>query len=174
MSEIVSNPRGIMPLRPLCSMLLLAMAVTGLSGCFRYRAAQLTSIPEGGQVRVSLTRQGFAALSEIPLESGPRLSGTLVSKSDAELRLRVPVDRFNDTAAQEFVIPANSIVSFETRELSRGRTAIAVTGGLATAIALYLTFEKGNPFSRENSEDPENEEPGVRPRRFVGLSIRFW
>jgi hypothetical protein len=131
-----------------------------VTGCFTYRPAELSTLPEGGQVRVQLTRQGFAALPEMRTQSGPRLSGTLVSRNDDQLRLRVAIaDELNKSLGQEFVIPAHDVVQFETRELSRTRTALASVGGIAAAAALYLTFEKGNPFSRDDPEPPEEEEP---------------
>jgi hypothetical protein len=150
-------------------------AVVLFSGCFSYVPAEPGTLPEGGRVRVQLTRQGFAALPEIPNQSGPRLAGTLVRRNDDQLRLRVPikVDGPGPDFGQEVVIPAGAIVGFERRELSRSRTAIAIAGGLATAAALYIGFEKGRPFTRDESEQPQEEEPGIRAglRRVLLLRI---
>jgi hypothetical protein len=132
------------------------------TGCFTYRASELPSVAEGAEVRVQLTRQGFAALPDIPTQSGLRLSGKLVARSDDQLRMRVPVamEGRTTTVAQELVIPVLDIARFETRTLSRARTGLAVAGGVGIAIAFYLGFEKGNPFSGGKPDDPEIEGPG--------------
>src|SRR4029079_19160151 len=73
------------------------------TGCFTYRAAELPSLAQGSEVRVRLTRQGYANLPDVPTQSGLRLSGTLVSRTDDELRMRVPVamEGRTTTVAQE-------------------------------------------------------------------------
>jgi hypothetical protein len=149
----------------------LGVVVILFSGCFSYVPAEPGTLPEGGRVRVQLTRQGFAALPEIPRQSGPRLAGTLVSQSDEQLRLRVPVEieGTDRIIPRDVVIPARDVVLYENRRLSRTRTAIAVAGGIATAIALYVGFEKGNPFTNESPEQPEEEDPGIRG----GLRVPF-
>jgi hypothetical protein len=140
------------------------------TGCFTYRASDLPSLAEGAEVRVQLTRQGFAALPDIPTQSGLRLSGTLVSRSEDQLRMRVPVasEGRTTTVAQELVIAVHDIDRFESRTLSRSRTALAVAGGLGIAIAFYIGFEKGNPFSGGKPDDPEIEGPGI-----TGRVLRF-
>ena len=88
------------------------------SGCFSYIPTELGTLQEGRQVRVQMTRQGFAALPEIPHQSGPRLAGTLVSRSDDQLRLlvTVAVDGQNKSLGQQLVIPASDVVRYERRE----------------------------------------------------------
>lgn len=134
-------------------------------------------MPAGEHVRVHLSRQGFAALPESTNLSRPRLAGTLVSREGDQLRLRVPTatDGFTTTLAEELVIPARDVVRFETRELSRIRTGIVVAGSVASAIALYLTFEKGNPFSPDEAEEPEEEGPfrsGLRSMLRFAIPVR--
>jgi hypothetical protein len=147
-----------------------------LPGCFSYRTAELATVSEGSHVRVHMTRVGFASLPEIPNQSGPRLVGTLAGRNGEDVLLRVPIgeDALDGTIAQQVSIPTGAIVAVERRQLSRTRTAIAIAGGVATAVALYLGFEKGKPFQAENPEEPE-EEAGmtVGVRRFLRLSIRF-
>ncbi len=150
-------------------------AIALSSGCFSYKAAELGSVHQGTEVRVQLTREGFAALSDLPMESGPRLTGTLVSSDASQLRVRVPLaaERLTTTVAQEFEIPAGAIVQLERRELNRTRTAIVVGGAVATVVGFYLGFEKGNPFKGDDPKEPETEGPGVRTvlRRVIGFSI---
>jgi hypothetical protein len=142
------------------------------TGCFTYRAAELPSLAQGSEVRVRLTRQGYANLPDVPTQSGLRLSGTLVSRTDDELRMRVPVamEGRTTTVAQELVIPVQSIDGFESRTLSRARTGLAVASALGIAIGFYIGFEKGNPFSGENPKDPEIEGTGLRMSR---KALRF-
>jgi hypothetical protein len=148
--------------------------VVSCTGCFTYRATELHDLAEGAAVRVELTRQGLAALTDLPMQSSLRVSGKLVSSTDDLLRVRVPVavEHGSPTLAQEFVIPARDVVQFESRELSRVRTGVAVASGIGVVVALYLGFEKGNPFSDDKPEDPEVEGPGFRasPRR---SQVRF-
>ena len=91
------------------------------------------------------------------------MSGTLLSTSGEQLRLRVPPPANVVVGpAQELAIPLADVVRFERREFSRTRTAIAVAGSIAGITALYIGFEKGNPFSQDDPEDPEQEEPFTR------------
>ena len=138
-----------------------AVATLGvlLSGCFSYKAAEPASLPQGGQVRVHLTRQGFAALPETTDLSRPRISGTLVSRDNDHVRVRVPLAFAapGADAARDYVVPARDILVVEVRELSRMRTGLAVASGIAAAAAFYIAFEKGNPFSNDNAKPPEEE-----------------
>ena len=133
------------------------LAVSLLSGCFTYRAAEIGTLQQGGQVRVHLTRQGFAALPQTTDLSRPRIAGTLLSIDNDHVRVSAP-DAFaisGTNATLEYVVPMRDIVVVEVRVLSRTRTSLAVAGGIATATAFYLAFEKGNPFSNDNSKPPE-------------------
>lgn len=144
-------------------------------GCFTYRTAELTTVSEGSQVRVHMTRVGFAALPEIPNQSGPRLAGTLAGQNGGEVLLRIPIgqDALDGTIAQQVSIPAAAIVAVESRQLSRLRTGIAIAGGVTAALALYLGFEKGKPFQSDVPDAPEEEEGmTIGVRRLMQLSIR--
>jgi hypothetical protein len=152
------------------------------SGCFRYVPAELGTLPAGNEVRLELTRVGFAQLPELPNVAGPDLNGTLVRVEPDRLFLRVPVNVRLDglvtqTVQQELAIPAGDIVQMEHRVLSRGRTALSVGAGLATLGVIFLSFHDGGDDTPELPNRPPEEEAGVgfrpaggAPR--VGVSIR--
>jgi hypothetical protein len=152
-------------------------AVVCLSGCFSYRIAEPATVPEGADVRVHMTRLGFATLPEIPNESGPSLAGTLVRRTDDQILLRVPVATppggLGGTIGQEVVIPTRDVVRFERREFNASRTGLTAAGGLLTAVVLYLSFEKGNPPNPDEPEPPEEEGFTGRLARIVLFSIRI-
>lgn len=155
-----------------------------LFGCVSYMPVELQTVPPGRDVRVEMTRLGFAALPEIPGQSGPRLVGTIAGRDDEQLRLRVPIAVLQDGSAlrQEVVIPARDILRAEIREVNRTRTGIVIATGLATGVALYLSLDRGRPFTGEEEEEREEEgdggpaqpaqSPSASPWRSVLLSIR--
>jgi hypothetical protein len=161
---------------PARSVIQLGIAVLLQSGCFTYMPAELRTLPEGGQVRVHLTRQGVAALPEVIDQNGPRLAGTLVWRNDDQLLLRVPdaANNLNRPLAQQVVITATDIVRFESRKLNATRTALVVGGGLAIAAALYAGFETGKPANPEKPEEPEVEGMVVGFRRIQLFSLQVW
>ena len=88
------------------------------------------------------------------------------------MRVPVAMEGRTTTLAQELVIPVQNIDRYESRTLSRLRTGLAVAGGTGIAVAFYIGFEKGNPFSNGDKDDPEIEGPGIRTgRRVVRFSI---
>jgi hypothetical protein len=155
-----------------------------LAGCVSYMPVELETLPQGHHVRVEMTRLGFAALPEIPGQSGPRLAGTISGRDDEVLRLRVPIAVLRDGSPlrQEIVIPAREILRAEIREVNRTRTGIAIAAGLATGLALYLSLDRGEPFTGEEEEELEEEgdpetvrsvqNPRAVPWRSVLFSIR--
>ena len=135
------------------------------AGCFAYVPAELASVPPGDEVRVELTRVGFARLPEIPNNSGPDLSGVLVGNGGDRLLLRVPVAIRRDglltnTVEQEVAIPTADIVRVERREFSRRRTAVAAAGALASLAGLWAAFGDEGPPSGEQPDEPEDGEAG--------------
>lgn len=130
-----------------------------LAGCVSYMPVELESVPRGQHVRVEMTRLGFAAIPEIPGQSGPTLAGTISGRDNEELRLRVPIAVLRDGSplSQEIVIPARYILTAEIREVNRTRTGIAIATGLVTGLALYLSLDRGQPFTGEEQEELEEE-----------------
>lgn len=130
-----------------------------LVGCFNYLPVEPRAVPEGRQVRVEMTRLGFAALPEIPGQLGPSLAGRITGHNDEQLLLRVPVGVMlhGSDVGRELEIPTRDVVRIEVRELSRVRTGLLIGGGLAAGLALYLSFDKGTPMNPRDGEDQEIE-----------------
>ena len=151
--------------KPAVTRIALVVATGVFSGCFRYVPAELGALPAGDDVRLELTRVGFAQLPEMPNHPGPDLNGRLVRGDAARLFVSVPVNVrmggiVTQTVQQEVSIPAGDIVRFERRELNRMRTGLAIGGGLATLGVIFLSFHDSN----ENAELPDRqreEEAGV-------------
>ena len=138
-----------------------------LGGCFHYVPVEPTTPPVGNDVRVELTRVGFAELPEIPTYSGPDLTGIIVSAEAGGLLLRVPVPvrvdgMLRDMIDQDVRIPAGSIVQIERRELDRARTYLSVAGGVATLAGVFLGFKAGGNDTPEIPQQPGEEEAGSR------------
>jgi hypothetical protein len=148
-----------------------------ISGCFSYIPTELTSVPQGQEVRLHLTRQGLAALPEIPNQAGLTLTGKLVESGEDRLRVRVPIAIQQDaivtrTLGQELVIPANAIVQVERRTFNRGRSALVLLGGAVVAAVAYASFRDSGPESPDLPGEP-GEPEGMRARMSFTLS-RIW
>jgi hypothetical protein len=148
-----------------------------LSGCFSYVPVELSTLPPGDQVRVELTRVGFAQLPELPNNAGPNLNGTLLQFDSDRLFLRVPVNVRLDglvtqTVQQDLAIPVGEIEQLERRVLSRSRTAMSIGGGLATLGVIFLSFKATNENPELPPKVPEEEAGvGFAPRTSPGWSI---
>lgn len=140
---------------------LLAAALL-LSGCFGYRGMEPGVVPVGEEVRVHLTRQGVADLPEIPERSGSVVRGRVTRREGDRLVLRVPVALQQDglltrELGREVAIEAGQIERLERRELSRGRTALAVAGGLGAAAMLWASLEGGRSEGGDGRPEPPVE-----------------
>ena len=151
------------------------------SGCFSYVPGDFASIAPNRDVRLELTRVGFAQLPEIPNRPGPDLSGRVVRKDPDQLFLRVPVAIRADglvtgTIQQEVVVPAAEIVRVESRVFSRRRTAVVALGGVGALIATAMAFGAGGPPVGQEPEPPIDEEVGSGTSGFsltLPISILF-
>ena len=145
----------------------LACGALGLTGCFHYVPVEPTAPPVGNDVRVELTRVGFAELPEMPSYPGPDLTGVLVRAEAGGLLLRVPVPvrvdgMLRETIDQDVTIPSRSIVQIERREFDRTRTGLSVAGGVATLLGVFLGFKAGGNDTPEIPQPPGEEEAGSR------------
>ena len=147
--------------RPLAPALLALLC----SGCFSYVPAEIGSLGPQRDVRLELTRVGFAQLPEIPNRPGPDLSGRVERTEGDRIILRVPVAIRTDgmvtgTIRQEVVIPAADIVRVEQRVFSRRRTAVVALGGLGMLVGTVMAFGSGGPPVGQEPEKPIDEEAG--------------
>lgn len=113
-----------------------------LSGCYSYAPVQLTAVPTGEQVRVTLSRRGQLELAERSPLIEEVVQGTFLGRTGEEVRLSVPVavrqeGFFRSDLDQELPIPAGEIVAVDLRRFSAGKTA-AFVGGIAGASALIV------------------------------------
>jgi hypothetical protein len=120
------------------------LLVTFVTGCFRYVPTELAAVPDGRDVRVYLTRQGLAALDELPLESGPVVRGRLMHQYNGDVTLRVPVAMRQtgfhlNSIGQDVLIPTSDIVQIERRELDKFGTVLLI-GGAAAVTAFIMTL----------------------------------
>jgi len=144
----------------------LAAASLLLSGCFHYRPLEPGVAPVGEEVRVVLTREGAAALpEEVPAFPGSAVRGTVTGREGDRLLLRVPVavqreGLLTRELGRQVEIPAGQIVRLERRELSRGRTALAVAGGVGALVGLWASLDGGRSEGSAGPQEPPVE--GVR------------
>lgn len=148
------------------------------SGCFSYLPVEPAVIPQGSDVRLEMTRLGFAALPELPNEAGPALSGELLSHREGHILLRVPIRIRRDgtvvgSVDQDLTIPIDQVLRWEKREFNRVRTGLAVAGGLAGAIGLYVAFGSGGPpVGEEPPRPPDGEAGGLARIELFSIPLR--
>src|SRR5688500_13125323 len=141
----------------------LAVALWGAAGCYSDMPVERDTIVPGTQVRVEMTRLGFAALPQIPSQPGPRLAGTMVSTEASGMLLRVPVLIRQDgqvigTVEQDLSVPFADVLAWERRAFNPARTGIAVAGVLGSVVGIYLAFGSGGPPTGEEPPPPPDEE----------------
>ena len=120
---------------------LFLLAAPLLSGCFVYVPADPATVPAGNDVRVFVSRVGMAQLPVEVAGNGTYLIGRFDGRIADSLRVRVPVAArqvgfITQDLRQEVRVPTGEVVQFERRELSRGRTALFVAGGVAGGAAI--------------------------------------
>jgi hypothetical protein len=128
-----------------------------LCGCFSYVPAQLETVPPGQDVRVYLTRQGLAELPEMPDQSEPFVTGTLVRREEQRVFMRVPVARiqqgfYQSEVGQDISFPAVEIVQLQQRKLNPVGTGFLIAGTAAATTALVFVIM--DAFRGEDPDDP--------------------
>ena len=160
----------------------MAGALLMCSGCFSYVPGDLRTVPPDREVRLELTRVGFAQLPEIPNHPGPDLSGMVVRQDASQLWLRVPVAIRMDgmvtgTVEQDVAIPQADILKIEQRVFSRRRTGVVALGGVGALVGMIAAFGQGGPPLGEEPQKPIDEEAGSGARAVRAslplFSIRF-
>jgi len=138
---------------------LLAVSALTFTGCFNYIPVELSTVPDGDNLRVAVTRRALADLEEISLDAVSSLSikGRLVRREDDGLFLRVPIgmrqEGFHSAPlGQDVRIPTAEILGIEQRRFDRVGTAALVVGtiGAGATVVLYIMKAFG-----ENEEDGE-------------------
>jgi hypothetical protein len=145
------------------------LAVPLLAGCFVYVPADPATIPAGEEIRIFVSRVGMAQLPIEVASNGTYLNGRFEGRIADSVRVRVPVATrqvgfMTQDLRQEVRVPAGEVVQFERRELSRGRTALLVAGGVAGGAAVVALISG----SITGGDDPG---PGDDLSRIPLLSI---
>jgi hypothetical protein len=145
----LARPRGTVPAqripemnRKLTRRAAVLAAAAFLSGCYSYAPAQLTAVPAGEDVRITLTRRGQLELSERSSSIDEVVQGTFLGQTGDEVLISVPLATrqegfFRSDITQELPIPAREIVAIDLRRFDAGKTALFV-GGIAGGSALVV------------------------------------
>jgi hypothetical protein len=118
----------------------------GASGCYRYVPSQLGTVPPGQQVRVYVTQEALAKLTDLPATESTSLSGVLIRTEAQNVVVRLPVARRQsgfsmEVLGQDVFIPRDQILQIERRELNKPMTVVATVGAsaaLAGAVVLII------------------------------------
>ncbi len=133
-TEATSSPgRG----RPAAPLLVLVAAVL-LGGCYRYAAADRSSLVAGQQV--ALTLADGSGKAESAARPGKRIEGRVVSVRHDTIAVRTTRPardrlRTGATVVDTVHVPARRVRSVRRKELRKGRT-IAVVGGVALGLGI--------------------------------------
>lgn len=123
--------------------------------CYRYVPAELAGLPDGQDVRMYLTRQGIAAIDELPLESGPLVRGRFVNQDNGDVILRIPVavrqtGFHTSSIGQDVRIPTSEIIQVERRRFDSVGTGLLIGGSaIATALVMKLILDSRNDTTGE-------------------------
>ncbi len=135
------------------------------AGCYRYVPVELETVPAGEGVRMYLTRTGMAAITELPMEAGPIVTGTLVSQDNGDVLLRVPIATRQQgfhirSIGQDVRIPTGDIIQVERRQLDRLGTGLLIGGtGAVAALVMTLILDSRSDVVNDDSPVPELRVP---------------
>jgi hypothetical protein len=138
------------------------VVTTAIASCYTYIPAELTSIPQGQEVRVYLTRAAVAAL---PADVAPTdlnalyVRGRLEAREADSLTVGVPVGTrdpaFMTSDIRQLVkVRTAEVVDVRQREFSLPRTALLVGSGVALGATVITLI-----FQAENSDDIPDPNP---------------
>ncbi|MGB1656854.1 MAG: hypothetical protein ACPHO4_05850 [Longimicrobiales bacterium] len=134
---------------------LLTVMVACLSGCYTFQPASVTELAPGVDVRARITGTFADSLAAILPGDSRILEGTFIEVTGSRVYIDVPTSSAYQgmrlqTLNQRIEIPSDEFVDLERKQLSRGRTGLAL-GAVATAAAALiisqLTGEAGGGTS---------------------------
>jgi hypothetical protein len=134
------------------------------AGCFTYTPAQLNAIGEGQQVRVHLSPRAQVELSQLGSRVEATVQGTLASRRDNQLFLRVPVATeregfFRSDIEREMTVAEPDVLGIDLRQFNGPRTALLVGGGIGVGALIVLTVISA---SHGGSGPPDGGEEELR------------
>jgi len=134
-----------------CRALLLAFVLPSVA-CFEYTTVPVTAPPVvGHHVRIELTPEGFARLSDVMgrdvPHSGRGIDGTLVQTSADQFLVAVRVWSANAGEAnqleQRIAIPVRDVINLQVKTLDKQRTAFVAVGVGAALVTLIAHYVRG-------------------------------
>lgn len=142
------------------------LAAPLLAGCFSYIPVEVETVSPGAEVRMELTRVGFAELPELPSYTGPDLGGTFVREGEGALWVQVPVAVRQDglvarTIDRQVAVPADQVVWIRRRKLDKARTWLSAASGV-TVLALIASG-----FRHDGNDTPELATESLEPEAGV-------
>lgn len=148
-------------LRRACGLAFLAGTTTG---CYSYVPLQPAAVGPGARVVLEVNDRGRVALTDSLGPSVDRIEGEVQSRSDSSYLLSVVfVDYVNGSrhawAGEPLSVPADAVGGLRERRISRGRTALAIVGGIGAVLAFALTRD----LLGHGSVGKEPPDPGPGP-----------
>jgi hypothetical protein len=153
------------------SWVVLAALAIAQAGCHRYVPTDFTSLLQGEEVRVYLSRAAIAALPEEVPVNGLSLSGRLMGQEPDTVVLGIRMAAMQPgivgTDVRQMVrLGSGQIADVQRREFSPQRTALLVAGAAGATAAIITLI-----FAAESSLDTGDEDPDKS--RVPILSIPF-
>jgi len=138
-----------------------ALLSGALNGCYEFVPAQSDVLVPGKPIALEINDQGRVGLGTQIGTEVRRLSGTLVSQSDQDYRLRVTEltflnDRTSQWSGEQVTVPRQYARTVFEQKLSHGRTMLAtfVSGGLVVGGILVSALAGRGGSSPDPSKPP--------------------
>jgi hypothetical protein len=149
----------------------------GLStgGCYRYVPAQLTTVPPREEVRVRVTESAATRLVKEFGTYTTQLQGQFAPEAHDSVSIAVAITRDYrgmalESTRQTLFLGRSEVVEVRRREFSRGRTALATVGALATLGVLVQTVvQLSDPNPGDEVPPPPPPAPYRGPARITIL-----
>jgi hypothetical protein len=138
-----------------------------LGACYTFAPVAPSALPAGGEVRVTLTAGGTAALAPALGNGVDGVEGSLVRQTRDTLVVHPTTLNATggvdvDWTGSDVAIPLGWTSKVERRRVSVGRTALFVVGGVAAAAIIVDLAHNGGRGGDIGSSGPPNLGRGVR------------
>ena len=137
----VPSPASQHRFRRACATIVAALLVPYVTGCYTYKRAAATSLPQGTEVSLTINDQGRVGLGDRLGASVLRVNGRVVDVPDSTWIVRVSsVDMIaggtSHWSGEEVRLPRSYVGDVSTREFSRARTwlVVGITIGAVAAV----------------------------------------
>ncbi len=144
--------------RPIRTMAAVSVAASLLSGCYTYRAAELSEVVPQSRVRLTVSARQAVELEEALRDTRRTFNATYMGESNGELLFEVPIlnptPGMSSRAVNNRVsVPRSEVTGLERRELSKWRTASVIAAGvLAVGVGAWEVFGT-------NNDGPDEDKP---------------